>query len=244
MEPAPLIDWKTYSDERLKNHHGMLWFSRSFEIDSEMATKKASLVLGNIDEVDSTWMNGKFVNNSFGYGTRREYPLEPGMLKKGTNQITVNVLNTWGAGGMTGPANEVGLRFEGGEFLPLGSDWYYRFIPRETGFRPEARGRTCQAITGIYNAMIDTIKPLAPDGAIWYQGESNTETSHTYRSLLSSLIGDWRGHFNERFPFIIVQLPNYGVVAKESLLNQVGHTYETASSRLPLRTLLPGLCNP
>ncbi len=212
-KPAPLQDWKSYPDERLKNHHGMLWFSRSFELDSALAAKKATFVLGNIDEVDSTWINGKFVNNSFGYGTRREYPLEPGMLKKGINQITVNVLNTWGAGGMTGPAREVGLRFEGGQFLPLGADWYYRFIPRETGLPPRSPWESVSGITGMYNAMISPIKPFTPEGVIWYQGESNAETSHTYRELLTSLVNDWRTLFGQRLKFIIVQLPNYGAVA-------------------------------
>lgn len=32
-KPAPLQDWKSYPDERLKNHHGMLWFS--IEVPSE-----------------------------------------------------------------------------------------------------------------------------------------------------------------------------------------------------------------
>ncbi|NLA74674.1 MAG: hypothetical protein GX846_04265, partial [Deltaproteobacteria bacterium] len=210
---APLQDWKSYPDERLKNHHGMLWFSTSFKLDSDLAGKKASFILGNIDEVDTTWINSRFVNNSFGYGTRREYPLESGILKKGINQITVNVLNTWGAGGMTGAADDVGLRFESGEFLPLGTGWYYRFIPRETGFPPRSPWESVSGITGMFNSMISPLKPLAPSGVIWYQGESNAETSHTYKGLLSSLIGDWRSHFNKELLFIIVQLPNYGAVA-------------------------------
>jgi sialate O-acetylesterase len=54
---------------------------------------------------------------------------------------------------------------------------------------------------------------MQPAGAIWYQGESNAEHSNTYRSLLTAPISDWRLHFNTPFPFIIVQLPNYGKVA-------------------------------
>jgi sialate O-acetylesterase len=211
--PASLQDWKSYPDERLKNHHGMLWFSRSFELDSDQEAKNVTFVLGNIDEVDSTWINGKFVNNSFGYGTRREYPIEPGVLKKGVNQITVNVLNTWGAGGMTGPADEVGLRFEDGEFLPLGADWHYRFIPRETGFPPRSPWESVSGITGMYNAMISPIKPLTPEGVVWYQGESNAEQSHNYKKLLTALITDWRSLFEQKLKFIIVQLPNYGAIA-------------------------------
>ncbi len=210
---APLRDWKTYPDERLQNHHGMLWFSVSFELTAEQQAQKTTFVLGKIDEVDSTWINGKFINNSFGYGTKREYPLEPGILQKGVNQITVNVLNTWGAGGMTGPADEVGLRFENGEFLSLGAGWRYRFIPRETGQPPRSPWESVFGITGMFNGMISPLKPLQPTGALWYQGESNAEASPAYRSLLTAMIGDWRRHFGRQFPFIIIQLPNYGAAA-------------------------------
>jgi sialate O-acetylesterase len=210
---APLQNWKTYPDERLKNHNGIVWFSRSFELTAEQQLKKAVFILGKIDEVDSTWINGKFVNNTFGYGTRREYPLQPGVLQKGTNQITVNVLNTWDVGGMLGPVDEVGLRFDDGEFLPLGSGWRYRFIPRETGYPPRSPWESVSGITGMFNGMIAPLKPLQPEGVLWYQGESNTESSHMYQSLLSALVRDWRRHFDRDLPFIIVQLPNYGKVA-------------------------------
>ena len=210
---APLRNWKTYPDERLKNHHGIVWFSRSFELNAEQAGKGATFVLGKIDEVDSTWINGKFVNNTFGYGTRREYPLAAGVLQDGTNQITVNVLNTWDVGGMLGPVEDVGLKFSDGEFLPLGTGWRYRFIPRETGHPPRSPWESVSGITGMFNGMISPLEPLKPQGVLWYQGESNAESSHTYRALLSALVDDWRRHFDRKLPFIVVQLPNYGTIA-------------------------------
>jgi len=210
---APLQNWKTYPDARLNNHHGIVWFSRSFELNAKQAAKGAIFILGKIDEVDSTWINGKFVNNTFGYGTRREYTLEPGVLQSGTNQITVNVLNTWDVGGILGPVEEVGLKFDDGEFLPLGTDWYYRFIPRETGYPPRSPWESVSGITGMFNGMISPLQPLQPQGILWYQGESNAESSNSYRSLLSALVGDWRRHFDRNLPFIVVQLPNYGTVA-------------------------------
>lgn len=237
---APLKDWKSYPDDRLKNHHGMLWFSRSFKLSSGRQTEKASFILGKIDEVDSTWINGKFINNSFGYGTRREYPIEAGILKKGINQITVNVLNTWGAGGMTGPSEDVGIRFSDGEFLPLGQGWSYRFIPRETGFPPRSPWESVSGITGMFNGMISPLEPLKPEGVIWYQGESNAEASHTYQSLLSALVNDWRRHFKAELPFIIVQLPNYGPVAAEPVESGWA-AIRNAQQRVAMQDKLVGL---
>jgi sialate O-acetylesterase len=54
------------------------------------------------------------------------------------------------------------------------------------------------------------VAPLAITGAIWYQGESNTERAYQHRRLLPALIADWRRLFGQgNFPFYIVGLPAY-----------------------------------
>src|SRR5208283_3542888 len=54
---------------------------------------------------------------------------------------------------------------------------------------------------------IAPVAPLAISGAIWYQGESNTERATQYRKLLSAMIADWRRAFGQGdFPFYIVSL--------------------------------------
>ena len=65
-------------------------------------------------------------------------------------------------------------------------------------------------VTVLYNGMIAPLEPLAIKGAIWYQGESNAGRAAQYRSLLPTLIRDWRGHFSGGdFPFLIVQLASF-----------------------------------
>lgn len=64
---------------------------------------------------------------------------------------------------------------------------------------------------GLYDGMITPLKDFRIRGAIWYQGESNTQRAFQYRSLLPSLIHGWRTAWKEGdFPFLIVQLPNQG----------------------------------
>src|SRR5438270_7734701 len=47
--------------------------------------------------------------------------------------------------------------------------------------------------------------------AIWYQGEANTTLAMQYRTLLPTMIRDWRGRFGVgEFPFLIVQLAAFG----------------------------------
>lgn len=65
-------------------------------------------------------------------------------------------------------------------------------------------------VTVLYNGMIAPLEPLAIKGAIWYQGESNADRAAQYRTLLPTLIRDWRGRFSGgNFPFFIVQLASF-----------------------------------
>ncbi|MBT4483878.1 MAG: sialate O-acetylesterase [Candidatus Latescibacteria bacterium] len=63
----------------------------------------------------------------------------------------------------------------------------------------------------VYNAMIAPLVPYAIKGVIWYQGESNAGRAYQYRKLFPSLIRNWRRLWNQgNFPFLFVQLANYG----------------------------------
>jgi len=213
-QEAPLRDWRTYPDARLAAFTGSLWYSSTFTLTEEQSRRGASLILGRVDEVDTTWVNGKFVANTFGYGTRREYRLEPGVLRAGPNQVSALVTSTYEAGGLLGPQADVGIRFDNGEFLALGEGWKYRFVPKETGYPPRAPWESVKGVSGMFNGMIAPLAPLAPTGVIWYQGESNVDKASQYEPLLTGLISDWRRHFGRQMPFIVVQLPNYGAVSQ------------------------------
>jgi len=67
------------------------------------------------------------------------------------------------------------------------------------------------APSSLYNGMIAPLIPYAIRGAAWYQGESNAPRAYEYRTLLPALIRGWRQAWGEGdFPFLIVQLPNFG----------------------------------
>lgn len=64
---------------------------------------------------------------------------------------------------------------------------------------------------GLYEGMIAPLTDYRIRGAIWYQGESNTERAFQYRTLLPAMIRGWREAWKQgEFPFLIVQLPNQG----------------------------------
>lgn len=170
----------------------------------------ATLTLGNINQVDETWINGRAVGNTFGYGTPRTYQLPPGILHAGSNTMVINVLSTYGEGGLLNGGPERALHLPNGESIPLNGIWQYRIVPAKVGNPPRAPWESVGGLSTIYNAMIAPLGPYALRGVLWYQGESNTSEANTYRALLTGLMADWRRQFTPELPFLIVQLPNYG----------------------------------
>jgi sialate O-acetylesterase len=204
-------DWKTWGVPELRNHDGMVWFRRTALLSKAQAAVGARLSIGAIDEVDETWVNGRPLANSFGYGTERTYDVPKGWLHAGRNDILINVLSTWDAGGMYGPPDHLALRFEDGSTVPLGGEWRYQFVPESMGYPPRAPWESVSGLSSIYNGMIAPLMPYALRGVLWYQGESNTGEAGRYQALLAGLMADWRRGFAADLPFLVVELPNFGV---------------------------------
>ncbi|MGV3772785.1 MAG: sialate O-acetylesterase [Verrucomicrobiales bacterium] len=59
----------------------------------------------------------------------------------------------------------------------------------------------------LYNGMIAPLVPMAVQGAIWYQGESNAGKAWQYRMLFADMISNWRHDFAQGdIHFLEVQL--------------------------------------
>ena len=69
---------------------------------------------------------------------------------------------------------------------------------------------TGKTMNGLYNGMIYPVLLYALKGVAWYQGESNNDRPDLYKTILTTLITDWRQNFNQgNIPFLIVQIaPN------------------------------------
>ena len=64
--------------------------------------------------------------------------------------------------------------------------------------------------SSLYNGMIAPLLPMAIQGAIWYQGESNAGRAYQYRLLFPTMIKDWRKSFAQGdVSFYWVQLANF-----------------------------------
>ena len=63
----------------------------------------------------------------------------------------------------------------------------------------------------LYEGMLAPLAPLSITGALWYQGEQNSDRGYQYRKLLPVMIADWRALFGQGdFPFYVVSLPAFG----------------------------------
>jgi sialate O-acetylesterase len=81
---------------------------------------------------------------------------------------------------------------------------------------PPQAGRNPNAPSALHNGMIAPLLPYAIKGAIWYQGESNAGRAHEYRTLLPTLIKNWRNDWKQGdFPFLVVQLAPWMPIVNE-----------------------------
>lgn len=211
--PAQLGYWETWGVPELANYDGLLWYRTTVRLTARQAKLRTLLSLGKIDEIDETWVNGHAVGYTSGPGTERLYELPAGLLHAGENTIAIAALDTYGFGGINGPAAQRALKFADGESVPLDGKWRYSLPPSNIGAVPRAPWESVGGLTTIHNAMIAPLVPYAIRGALWYQGESNTDAPENYQALLSGLMADWRATFGAELPFLIVQLANYGPAA-------------------------------
>ena len=205
-------DWATmnlpgyWANTSLGAVNGVVWFRKNITIPASMAGKAAKLILGRIVDADSVFLNGTFVGTtSYQYPPRR-YDVPEGLLKEGKNVMVVRVISNGGKGGFV-----LGKQYTlsaNGETIDLKGEWQYKLgaamgvTPSQTFIRWKPGG--------LYNAMLAPLFNYKIKGAVWYQGESNTDRAKEYKALLPDLIADWRSHWNEgNFPFIIAQLPNF-----------------------------------
>ena len=204
--------WEGTTPE-LATFDGMVWLRVHVTLTRDQARQAAVLSLGPVDDVDTTWLNGRFVGGAQGWDTPRSYNIPAGGLRAGDNVIAVGVLDTGGGGWAWGPAADKALTLADGTHIPLGGNWRYRVAAPLSALADAPRTPWIggSGLTTLYNGMVAPLGPWGLAGVAWYQGESNVSDPGQYRALLPALIASWRTQFETPdLPFLVVQLADFG----------------------------------
>ena len=197
---------RRFTDTPLEDLKGSVWFRKEIMIPEDLAGKKAKLVLGTIVDGDYTYLNSEQVGTTGYLYPPRRYEVREGLLKPGKNILTVRVILTSNIGAFV--TDMPYFLQVGDKKIPLSGRWKYK-----KGAIMDAQGPTTffqYKPTGVYNGMIYPLRRYSIKGALWYQGESNTDYPHDYRQVFEAVIKNWRDTWNlGDFPFIYVQLANY-----------------------------------
>ncbi len=211
--PDGLGVWERWGVPALSDFNGVVWFKAEVELTPAQAKQGATLTVGQVDEMDTTYVNGAGIGATSGSWLERSYPLAPGALKAGKNIIVVSAYDTYANGGMYGDPAKRALTLADGTRLPL-TAWTYRIEPRVGEDQPRAPWDTLAGVSTLYNGMLAPMGPYAYAGVAWYQGETNVGRDKTYAPLLQALMSERRQGQAADLPFLVVQLANYGAFAE------------------------------
>lgn len=204
--------WEGSSPE-LTVFNGVIWHRTAVTLTAAQAAGEATLRLGPVDDVDTTWINGRKIGGREGWDTPRTYSVPAGVLREGRNLIAVGVLDTGGGGGLWGPAADKTLTLADGSVVSLADPWRRKVSAPITALRnlPRTPWFGGSGVTTLSNGMIAPLEGYGLAGFAWYQGEANVGDPEGYGRLLPAMIADWRTRFgDETLPFFAVQLANFG----------------------------------
>jgi len=203
---------------------------------------RAMLYLGEIERMDTVYINGKPVGGSAWVENPRVYPVSSA-LKPGKNVIAIRVLKTKPDGGFLSKPEDLRLVLGNQSSIPLAGQWRAKLSvdARPPQPLPIAYENWPIMPAVLYEGMLAPIAPLSLTGVIWYQGEQNSPRGYQYRRVLPVMIADWRSLFAQgNFPFYIVSLPAF---TKHSPDPVDGDDWtETRESQAMVASTVPNSC--
>ncbi|HSR17373.1 MAG TPA: sialate O-acetylesterase, partial [Ignavibacteriaceae bacterium] len=232
-----------WENTEVGNFDGAVWFRNKIQIPEKWRDNDLILELGPIDDVDRTYVNGELVGKTEEeeqWQRDRVYNIPKKIINDSILTIAVRVIDYGGGGGLYGDKSKLKIyTSENNEGISLAGEWkylpvadymymkFYIYGSKEEKYfsRPKTSFEISADTTPtlLYNAMIAPLIPYKIKGAIWYQGESNTDEPKLYKKLLPLMIKNWREEWNENeFPFYFVQIApyDYGEEIKSELLRE------------------------
>lgn len=189
----------------------VVWFRKEVTLPDPLPAGRSMLFLGEVDRMDSVWVNGQFVGGTSWVENPRRYFLRA--LKPGKNVFAIRILRLGANGGFLGKPSDLRLELGNQSSVPMAGEWKAKVSVDARPPHPLPVSYESWPVipSVLYNGMMEPIGSLSITGAVWYQGESNVRRGYEYRKVLPLLIADWRQLFKQgNFPFYIVSLPFNG----------------------------------
>ena len=212
-------DWKPvkipggFAELGVPDTPAVAWFRKEITLPDPLPAGRAMLFLGSIERMDTAYVNGTEVGASAWVENPRVYFIHDGVLKPGKNLVAIRVLKTKLDGGFLAKPDDLRLVLGDRTSIPLAGEWKGRLSvdARPPHSLPIGYENWPVMPSVLYEGMLAPIAPLSITGALWYQGEQNSERGFQYRKILPVTIADWRKVFGQGdFPFYIVSLPAFG----------------------------------
>jgi sialate O-acetylesterase len=210
-KPIPQFSfWNEWKGTGLdKEPRANVWLRQKLTLTAGQAGQHGQLSIGAIDDLDLTFVNGRPVGYTFGWGVERSYRVPAGYLREGENEVLIAANNIWDTGGFFGASDR--LFFQPGDGsgpVPLGTDWEYSVAPSRD-VPPRAPWDANAGLGVMHNAMIAPLGPMRLAGVAWYQGESDVRQLD-YDGKLRALFAGWRRQFGSDARMLVVQLADFG----------------------------------
>jgi sialate O-acetylesterase len=218
---APDFDdssWKTvtlpggFAELGVPDTPAVVWFRREITLPDPIPAGRTLLFLGSVERMDTAYINGTEVGASAWVENPRVYFIHDGVLKPGKNIIAIRVFKTKPIGGFLGKPEELHLTLGDKTSIPLAGEWKGLLSVDARPPHPMPIGFENWPVipSVLYEGMLTPIAPLSITGALWYQGEQNSDRGFQYRKIMPVMIADWRKLFDQGdFPFYIVSLPAF-----------------------------------
>ena len=201
-----------FAELDVPNTPAVAWFRKEIVLPDPLPAGRALLFLGSVERMDTAYINGTWVGASSWVENPRVYFIRDGVLKPGRNIVTVRVFKSKPDGGFLGKPEELHLLLGDHSITPLAGEWKAKLsIDARPPHPLPIAYENWPVMPGVlYQGMLAPIAPLSITGALWYQGEQNSERGYEYRKVLPAMISDWRTLFGQgNFPFYIVSLPAF-----------------------------------
>jgi sialate O-acetylesterase len=244
--------WKTmtlptlWESTSLGDFDGVVWFRKKIKIPDSWLNKNLVLDLGPIDDMDRSYVNGVLVGSyeEVGYySTPRIYNIPKNLISGSVITLAVRVLDNGGGGGLWGNGVKMQIhpQTDSTDTISLEGSWKYLpvaelvndnfYIYKLKGEEFYSRPKTSIDVgpntpTMLYNGMIAPLVPYSIRGAIWYQGEANSDLPsdyNNYKIYFPLMIKNWRADWDEKnFPFYYVQIApySYGENSKSQMVRE------------------------